>query len=118
MVGKPRSRERCGSRTKTTGAPCRRPIYPGSHRCIMHSGPLTTEGRKRAIEALKRGRETIKRNQQRKRRAKSATQQWVADFSPDSPLLDALIDADHAAHAGALQHAKHLLGTMRQHHGN
>ena len=34
----------------------------------MHSGPLTVEGRRNALDALKRGRETVKRNREIKRR--------------------------------------------------
>jgi hypothetical protein len=113
MAGKPRSRQRCGSPTKTTGAPCRRPIYPGSHRCIMHCGPLTVEGRRNALEALERGRATVIRNREMKRRSKIAARQWVADFAPESPLIDALVDDAHAAHEGAVAHAKSLLATMR-----
>jgi hypothetical protein len=113
MPGKPRSRERCGSSTKTTGAPCRRPTHPGSHRCVMHSGPLTFEGRKRALEALVRGRVTVQKNQAMKRHAKEAARQWIKDFAPDSPLVDALVDNAHAAHRGALEHAKKLVAEMR-----
>jgi hypothetical protein len=113
MAGKPRSRERCGSRTKTTGAPCRRPTYPGSHRCIMHAGPLSPQGRKNAIDALVRGRETVQRNNAMKRRAKEAARQWVADFAPESPLVDALLNSGHAAHSGTLEHARTLLAVMR-----
>jgi len=113
MAGKPRSKERCGSPTKTTGAPCLRPVYPGSHRCIMHSGPLTLDGRRNALKALARGRKTVQRNRAIKRRAKEADQQWVRDFSPSSPLVDALIDDGHVAHDGALEHAKGLLALMR-----
>jgi len=113
MAGKPRSRDRCGSPTKTTDAPCRRPVYPGSHRCIMHSGPLTVEGRRNALHALERGRETVKRNREIKRRAELAARQWVADFAPESPLVDALIDSGHAAHVGAMEHARRLLTEMR-----
>jgi hypothetical protein len=113
MAGKPRSKERCGSPTKTTGAPCKRPIYPGSHRCVMHSGPLTVQGRKNAIDALVRGRETVQRNNALKRRAKEAAAAWMADFAPQSPLVDALVDNAHAAHTGAVAHAKSLLAVMR-----
>jgi len=37
----------------------------------------------------------------------------LADFAPESPLVDALIDSGHAAHAGALEHARRLLALMR-----
>ena len=67
MAGKPRSKVRCGARTKTTGKPCQRPTYPGSHRCVMHSGPLTVEGKRRSLEALERGRQTVIRNRLAKR---------------------------------------------------
>jgi hypothetical protein len=43
----------------------------------MHSGPLTVEGRQNSLDVLERGRETIKRNREIKRRAESAAQQWV-----------------------------------------
>jgi hypothetical protein len=79
----------------------------------MHSGPLTVEGRRSALEALERGRETVKRNRETKRKAELAARQWVADFAPEGPLVDALIDSGHAAHAGALEHAKRLLKVMR-----
>ena len=79
----------------------------------MHSGPLTVEGRRNALDALKRGRETVKRNREIKRRAESAARQWMADFAPESPLVDALVDSGHAAHAGALEHARRLLAVMR-----
>jgi hypothetical protein len=62
MAGKPRSRAKCGARTKTTGKPCRRPTYNGSHRCVMHSGPLTVEGKRRSLEALAIGRLTVIKN--------------------------------------------------------
>jgi hypothetical protein len=62
MAGKPRSRVKCGAKTKTTGKPCQRPLYYGSHRCIMHSGPLTVEGKRHSLEALARGRQTVIRN--------------------------------------------------------
>jgi hypothetical protein len=62
MAGKPRSRARCGARTKTTGKPCQRPTYLGSHRCIMHSGPLTVVGNRRSLEALAIGRKTVIKN--------------------------------------------------------
>ena len=62
MAGKPRSRERCGARTKTTGKPCQRPTYHGSHRCIMHCGPNTVAGKKRSLEALAIGRKTVIKN--------------------------------------------------------
>ena len=113
MAGKPRSRERCGSPTKTTGAPCRRPIYPGSHRCVMHSGPLTVQGRQNSLEALERGRETVKRNRAIKHRAEEAARQWLKDFAPESPMIDALVDNHHAAHAGTLEHARRLLAVIR-----
>jgi len=67
MAGKPRSKVRCGARTKTTGKPCQRPTYPGSHRCVMHSGPLTVEGKRRSLEALERGRQTVIKNRLAKR---------------------------------------------------
>ena len=79
----------------------------------MHSGPLTVEGRRNALNALKRGRETVKRNREIKRRAELAARQWVADFAPESPLVDALIDSGHAAYAGAMEHARRLLTEMR-----
>ena len=117
MVGKPRSRERCGANCRTKSTPCERPRYPGSPRCKFHAGPLTPGGRKRANEALIRGRETAKRNRQIKRvakqRAKEAAMQWVQDFSPSSPLLDALVDDAHAAHNGTLEHARKLVARMR-----
>jgi hypothetical protein len=113
MTGKPRSQQRCGSPTKTTGAPCKRPIYPGSHRCVMHSGPLTAQGRQNSLDALIKGRETVLRNHAMKLRAKEAARQWMADFAPESPLVDALVDSAHAAHAGAVAHAKSLLTEMR-----
>jgi len=62
MAGKPRSRARCRARTKTTGQPCRRPTYNGSHRCVMHCGPHTVEGKKRSLEALAIGRSTVIKN--------------------------------------------------------
>ena len=68
MAGKPRSKARCGSKTKTTGKPCQRPLYPGSHRCVMHSGPLTVEGKRRSLEALARGRQTVIRNRMERQR--------------------------------------------------
>jgi hypothetical protein len=112
-----RSKERCGSPTKTTGAPCQRPCYPGSHRCIMHSGPLTVEGRRAALAALEVGRKTAMRNRKTKREAKArveeAARQWLADFAPESPMIDALVDPHHAAHAGTLEHAKRLVSVMR-----
>ena len=113
MAGKPRSKERCGANCRTKNTPCERPQYPGSPRCAFHSGPLTVEGRRRANEALERGRETVRQNQEIKRRAKEAAHQWSQDFSPSSPLVDALVDDAHAAHAGALEHAKGLLAVMR-----
>jgi hypothetical protein len=113
MAGKPRSQQRCGSKTKTTGAPCKRPIYPGSHRCVMHSGPLTAQGRQNSLDALIKGRETVQRNHTSKRRAKEAARQWMADFAPECPLVDALVDNAHAAHAGAVAHAQALLSIMR-----
>lgn len=79
----------------------------------MHSGPLTVEGRKNSLKALERGRETVKRNRETKRRSKLAARQWSTDFAPESPLVDALIDTGHAAHAGTLEHAKRLLAVMR-----
>jgi hypothetical protein len=117
MTGKPRSRERCGANCRTKDTPCERPRYPGSPRCKFHAGPLTPDGRKRANEALIRGRETVKRNRQIKReakqRAKEAAMQWVQDFSPNSPLVDALIDEAHAAHTGTLEHARKLVAQIR-----
>ena len=79
----------------------------------MHSGPLTVEGRQNSLDALERGRETGKRNREIKCQAESASRQWVADFAPESPLVDALVDDRHAAHPGALEHAKRLLAVMR-----
>jgi hypothetical protein len=113
MAGNARTRERCGANCRTKDTPCERPQYPGSPRCAFHSGPLTVEGRRNALDALKRGRDTVKRNREIKRRAELATRQWVADFAPESPLVDALIDSGHAAHAGAMEHARRLLTEMR-----
>jgi len=79
----------------------------------MHSGPLTAQGRKKALDALVKGRETVQRNHAMKRRAKEAARQWVKDFAPGSPMVDALVDNSHAAHTGTLQHAKSLLAVMR-----
>ena len=79
----------------------------------MHSGPLTVQGRQNALKALERGRETVIHNRQMKRRSKDAARQWLADFAPESPLVDALVDDCHAAHSGALEHAKRLLAVMR-----
>ena len=71
------------------------------------------EGRRRANEALARGRETVQRNKAIRRRAKEAAERWLKDFSPSSPLVDALVDENHLAHAGVLEHAQLLLRTMR-----
>jgi len=79
----------------------------------MHSGPLTVDGRKNALEALVRGRETIKRNRAIKQRAEEAARQWLKDFAPESPMTDALVDDHHAAHTGTLEHARRLLAVMR-----
>ena len=79
----------------------------------MHSGPLTTQGRKNALDALIKGRETVQRNHALKRRAKEAARQWVADFAPESPLVDALLNSAHAAHTGTVAHAQALLSIMR-----
>jgi len=79
----------------------------------MHSGPLTAQGRQNALDALIKGRETVQRNHALKRRAKEAARQWVSDFAPESPLVDALVDNAHAAHTGAVAHAKSLLAVMR-----
>jgi hypothetical protein len=113
MAGNPRSRERCGANCRTKDTPCERPRYPGSPRCKFHSGPLTVEGRRLANEALERGRATVIRNREMKRRSEAAAIQWVADFAPQSPLIDALVDDAHAAHEGAVAHAKGLLRVMR-----
>ena len=64
----------------------------------MHSSPLTFEGRRNALQALERGRKTVIRNHSMKRQAKEAAQQWLKDFSPESPLVDALVDVTHIAH--------------------
>lgn len=79
----------------------------------MHSGPLTAQGRQNALDALIKGRETVKRNRAIKRRAKEAASQWLTDFAPESPLVDALVNDAHAAHSGAVEHAKSLLVVMR-----
>jgi hypothetical protein len=113
MAGKHRSDERCGANCRTKDTPCERPRYPGSPRCKFHSGPLTPGGRRLANEALERGRETVKRNRAIKHRAEEAARQWLKDFAPESPMIDALVDNHHAAHAGTLEHARRLLAVIR-----
>ena len=88
MAGKPRSKARCGSRTKTTGKPCQRPLYPGSHRCIMHSGPLTVEGKRRSLEALKRGRQTVIRNRLARRKAMGGMEAGVPQETSAGMIMD------------------------------
>lgn len=59
----------CGARTRA-GHPCRRQPVPGRSRCPNHggcsTGPVTAEGRARALAALARGRETQRRQRERK----------------------------------------------------
>ena len=49
-----------------------------------------------------------------KRQAKEVAQQWLKYFSPESPLVDALVDVTPIAHgAGALERARQSLAVMR-----
>lgn len=65
-------RPKCGA-LKADGTVCIQRPEAGKKRCRWHggmnTGPKTPEGRKRVLEALARGRETIRRNREARRLA-------------------------------------------------